>query len=202
MTVAAWVLGALVLSWSGGASSERPWHEQRYAGHTRYTPLGDSASAPLRAVSDAANSALLTPLDLDPSRVTLSWRWRVLEHPRGADPERRRADDRAAAVLVIVRRSFLPWRTRALMYQWSPARPAGEWSRSPYSGNVRTVVLRNAPADSLWREETRDLAADLARAFGEVPPRIEAIGVISDTDNTRGRAVAEFGPITVTTAER
>jgi hypothetical protein len=66
---------------------------------------------------------------------------------------------------------------------------------------VPSVVLRDAPADSLWREETRDLEADLLRAFGVVPEHIAAIGVICDTDNTGGRASAEFGPIEVLTGE-
>ena len=145
--------------------------------------------------------ALLTPLPIDPRDVVLRWRWRVLRHPAGADPEVRSRDDRAAGILVIVRRSRIPGRTRALLYQWSPARPAGEWSHSPDGRRVPTLVLRNAPADSAWREETRDLGADLLQAFGGVPETIAAIGVICDADNTGDRASAEFGPIQVLTGE-
>jgi hypothetical protein len=148
-----------------------------------------------------ANSALLTPLPIDPRDVVLRWRWRVLRHPAGADPTIRSRDDRAAGVLVIVRRSWIPWRTRALLYQWTPARPAGEWSHSPYSGRVPSIVLRDAPADSMWREETRDLGADLRRAFGTEPERIVAIGVICDADDTGDRASAEFGAIEVLSGE-
>ena len=153
--------------------------------------------ATLRAEARDGNSALLTPLPIDPRDAVLRWRWRVLRHPLGADPEVRARDDRAAGVLVIVRRSWIPGRTRALLYQWTPARPAGEWSHSPYSGLVPSLVLRDAPADSTWREETRDLAADLRRAFGVAPERIVAIGVICDADNTGDHAVAEFGAIEV-----
>lgn len=190
------VTGALVLSWGEGPGAPE-WHEQRYRGRTEYRTLGAGDTLTLAAVASDANSALLTPLPIDPRGVSLRWRWRVLEHPPGADPAVRARDDRAAGVLVIVRRSIIPGRTRALLYQWTPARPAGEWGRSPYSGRVATVVLRDAPADSLWREETRDLEADLRRAFGEVPERIAAIGVICDSDNTGGRAAAEFGALEV-----
>ena len=190
---------SLLLGWSTGGPAAREWHEQRYRGRTEYRAVGTGDRATLRAEASDRNSALLTPLPIDPRGVVLRWRWRVLEHPAGADPEVRSRDDRAAGVLVIVRRGLLPGRTRALLYQWTPARAAGEWSHSPYSRRVASVVLRDAPADSLWREETRDLEADLVRAFGGLPERIAAIGVICDADNTGRHAAAEFGPIEVLT---
>jgi hypothetical protein len=125
----------------------------------------------------------------------------VLEHPAGADPDVRARDDRAAGVLVVVRRSVFPWRTRMLLYQWTPARAAGTWSRSPYSGEVRTLVLRDSPADGAWREEVRDLGADLEQAFGVSPERIAGVGVICDTDNTGTSAVAEFGALELLAGE-
>ena len=190
-------LAAALLPWGNPGEPRAPWREVRYAGRTSYRIVAAGAEAILSEESRDQNSALLQETRLDPRGVTLRWRWRVLEHPMGADPGVRAQDDRAAAVLVIVRRSLLPWRTSALMYQWTLARPRGEWSRSPYSQQVRTLVLENASADSAWREESRDLAADLELAFGRLPTRIEAIGVICDTDNTGARARAEFGEIRV-----
>ncbi|MGH7729963.1 MAG: DUF3047 domain-containing protein [Candidatus Eiseniibacteriota bacterium] len=193
------VAAALLLAWGGDRPGAPAWREQRYRGHTEYRSVGTGDGATLLASADDANSALLAPLRIDPRGVVLRWRWRVLEHPRDADPEVRARDDRAAGLLVVVRRSWIPGRTRALLYQWTPARPAGQWSHSPYSRRVATVVLRDAPADSSWREEVRDLGADLERAFGVTPERIVAIGVICDADDTGGRASAEFGPIEVLT---
>lgn len=184
----------LLLSWDP-AGEEPVWYEKRYAARTHYTIVGESDRAVLHAVADAANSAWLTRLRTSPDSLHLRWRWRVLEHPFGADPEVRSRDDRAAAVIVIVRRSFFPWRIKALLYHWVPDSEVGAWSKSPYSGNVKTLVIENAPADSAWRSVERDLGADLQQAFGELPERIEAIGVICDSDNTRERAEAEFGPI-------
>ena len=189
---------SLLLGWGHGV---REWREQRYRGRTDYRTVGAGDHATLRAEAHDRNSALLTPLPIDPHGVILKWRWRVLRHPAGADPTVRSRDDRAAGVLVIVRRSRIPGRTHALLYQWTPARPAGEWSHSPYSRRVPSVVLRAAPADSTWREESRDLEADLLRAFGAVPERIAAIGVICDADDTGDRASAEFGAIEVLSGE-
>lgn len=197
----AWLAASLLLGWGADGSAAREWRERRYRGSTEYRVVGEGDAATLRAEARDRNSAMLTALPIDPRGVVLRWRWRVLEHPADADPEVRARDDRAAGVMVIVRRSLLPGRTRALLYQWTPVRPVGEWSHSPYSRQVASVVLRDAPADSVWREETRDLEADLRRAFGSLPERIVALGVICDADNTGGRAAAEFGPIQVLSGE-
>lgn len=193
------VAASLLLGWETTGSGEETWREHRYRGRTIYTRVAQGAKVVLHGETHGQNSALLTRLPVDPRGLVLRWRWRVLAHPAGADPEVRARDDRAAGVLVIVSRSWIPGRTRALLYQWTPARPRGTWSRSPYSGRVATVVLEDAPADSLWRQQTRDLEADLARAFGRVPARIAGLGVISDADNTRGHAAAEFGGLEVLT---
>ncbi len=195
----AWIglLAALLLHWPGDPRGEREWRHLKYRGRTSYHPMLPQVGI-LGAESRGHASALLTMFPANPRNLVLRWRWRVLEHPVGADPEVRASDDRAAGVLVIVRRNpLLPWRTRALLYQWAPSRSRGEWSRSPFGREVHTVVLENAPADSVWRDEVRDLEADLVRAFGTIPSKIEAIGVISDADNTGGRAAAEFGTIEV-----
>ena len=190
---------AVLLSWGADGAEAPAWREQRYRGRTEYRRVGEGRGATLLASAVDANSARLAPLRIDPRGVVLRWRWRVLEHPRDADPEVRARDDRAAGLIVVVRRSWIPGRTRALLYQWTPARPVGEWSHSPYSRRVPSLVLRDAPADSVWREEVRDLGPDLARAFGATPEVIAAIGVICDADDTGSRAASEFGPIEVLT---
>jgi hypothetical protein len=192
---------AIVLAWGPPGDPTEPWREIRYAGRTRYQITSIGQDVVLRADSRDRNSALVQPLDLDPRGFRVRWRWRVLKHPEQADPEVRARDDRAAAVIVIVRKSMLPWRTRALLYQWTPTRTQGEWSASPYSANVRTLVVESAPADTTWRSVERDLVIDLTAAFGVLPASIEAIGVICDTDNTGSDAAAEFGPIVLVPGE-
>lgn len=195
--LAAAAAGATLLAWGEPGEPRSPWREVRYSDRSHYAVIAEGERVILRAESRDQNSALLRPVALDPRGVTLRWRWRVLVHPEGADPNVRARDDRAAAVLVLVRRSFLPWRTRGLLYQWTPARPQGEWGRSPYASEVRTVTLRDDAAGPAWHEESRDLEADLARAFGRLPAKVEAIGVICDTDDTGTSAAAEFGAIEI-----
>jgi len=46
-----------------------------------------------------------------------------------------------------------------------------------------------------WIDEERNLAEDYRRAFGEDPPRIGAVAIMTDTDNTGEDAVAWYGAI-------
>ena len=48
-----------------------------------------------------------------------------------------------------------------------------------------------------WRDHRRDLVADFRRAFGEDPGPLQAIAVMTDTDNTGSQAEAWYGPITL-----
>lgn len=191
----------LTLAWGTGLRVDPEWREVRYRGRTSYSLVADSSGVRLRAETRGQNSALLRPLPSDARVRRLRWTWRVLRHPENADPGIRARDDRAAAVLVLVRRSWLPWRTRALMYQWSPAGRPGEWVASPYARRILVRTLRTAPAGADWVAEERDLDRDLLEAFGEIPASIEAIGVISDADNTGDHAIAEFGALEIDEAQ-
>lgn len=79
-----------------------------------------------------------------------------------------------------------------------------EHSEGTVLHNARTSRIRSLILDSgkkpQWRSHKRDIHADFRHAFGEAPGPIRAVLLISDTDNTGGRArtcfggVALFGP--------
>jgi hypothetical protein len=192
----------LTIGWDTLAESHSPWREVSYKGHTAYRVERDSIGLCLHAEANGTNSALFYPIPEGAEITSLTWRWRVLRHPAGADPSMRRLDDRAAAVFVLIHRSILPWRTQGLLYQWAPAGEPGRWTSSPYAAGIRVITLERAPAGEVWLEERRDLRADLVAAFGAAPDHLEAIGVICDGDNTGARAAAEFGEILCETSER
>ncbi|NOT35092.1 MAG: DUF3047 domain-containing protein [Candidatus Eisenbacteria bacterium] len=192
------VLAMLVqLGWQSTEALRLDWHEVAYRGRTHYSVERDSSDVWLHADAIGQHSALFHALDVKPQGVGLRWRWRVIRHPAGANTNLRSRDDRAAAVFVLIHRSVLPWRTRGLIYQWVEGQERGPWRPSPYAHDIRVITLEHSAAGGTWRSEVRDLEADLRAAFGELPKRIEAIGVLSDADNTRDRAIADFGAIEV-----
>jgi hypothetical protein len=46
-----------------------------------------------------------------------------------------------------------------------------------------------------WVDEERNLVEDYRRAFGENPPMVGAVAIMTDTDNTGEHAVAWYGAI-------
>jgi hypothetical protein len=55
------------------------------------------------------------------------------------------------------------------------------------------IAVQSGPARAgEWLTERRDILADFRRAFGEEPPRIGAIAIMTDTDNTGAAATAWY----------
>lgn len=84
-----------------------------------------------------------------------------------------------------------------LMYVWSDGSHApGTVLTSPRTDRVRKIVL-DAGAQHLrqWRLHERDLAADYQMAFGERPGDILGVALMTDADNTGGRAMAWYGDV-------
>ena len=46
-----------------------------------------------------------------------------------------------------------------------------------------------------WMMQSRDVRADYRRLFGEEPGRVDAVAIMTDTDNTGAAATAWYGDI-------
>jgi hypothetical protein len=196
LRVLAWSHARVAPAGTGGLAPDSDWKEHVFHGHTNYRVVEMGRKACLSADSRAQGSVLyqeISPLPAD--GLHLTWSWRVNTFPRGADLTRKAGDDRAAAVVVLYRKSILPWKIRALMYVWSRDLPAGTVMKSTYSGQIRILVVRSGPAGG-WRVEDRDLAADYRRVFGGEADPVKAVGVFTDSDNTHTEASAVYGPLT------
>jgi hypothetical protein len=57
------------------------------------------------------------------------------------------------------------------------------------------VVESGAERLNQWLSYERNIKADYEKAFGEAPGALIAIGLMTDTDNTRSQAQAWYGTI-------
>ena len=57
------------------------------------------------------------------------------------------------------------------------------------------VVESGAEKVGVWVEESRNVYQDYKQAFGEDPSFINGVAIMTDTDNTKERAVAFYGDI-------
>jgi hypothetical protein len=88
----------------------------------------------------------------------------------------------------------MPYAT--LMYVWCNRREPGTVIRNPRTERIRKLVVESGPRRlNRWLEYERDIRADYERAFGEKPGALVGIAIMTDSDNTRSRAQAWYGPV-------
>jgi len=181
----------VVDAFEGGLGPQ--WQAKSFKGQTDYRVVSDNGNQVLMAVSRGTASGLVRKIDLDPQVYPiLTWRWKVAGTIPQGDERSKAGDDYAARVYVIFPHWFFA-KTRTLNYIWANRLPAGEFLDNAYTGNAVMIAVRSGPGQAgQWVSERRDIVADFRRAFGEDPPRVGAIAVMTDTDNTGAAATGWF----------
>ncbi len=176
------------------------WEEKVFAGKTRYETVRRDGRTVVRATSRGAASGLYLRrrIDLEKTPI-LRWTWRVDGALGDIDERTRAGDDYSARVYVIRSHPVFLWRTRAVNYVWASTRSPGETWPNAYTDAARHVAVRSGDADAgRWVEERRDVRADFRTLFGESVRHVDAVAIMTDTDNTGGAAVAYYGDIVFT----
>ena len=176
------------------------WEEKVFEGKTRYETVRRDGRSVVRATSRGTASGLYLRrrIDLDRTPI-LRWTWRVDGTIGDVDERTRAGDDYAARVYVIRSHPVFLWRTRAVNYVWASTQAVGETWPNAYTDASRNVAVRSgATYTGRWVEERRDVRADFRELFGESVRHVDAVAIMTDTDNTGGAAVAYYGDITFT----
>ena len=127
-----------------------------------------------------------------PSKMPfLSWRWRVHILPTGGKENEKKKADSGAGVYVVFKG---PFRLNTILkYVWSATLPMGTVTTSPYNGRTKIIVLESGKENlGKWIPEAVNVNDDYKRAFHAPPPEIVAVGILSDADNTRSNAAADY----------
>lgn len=166
------------------------WREVVFDGHTRYGPAGDC----VRARSQDAASGLIQRVEASLAQTPwLHWQWRAAAPLQGgsAASERSKQGDDFLARVYVIREGFFPWQTRAINYVWARAEPVGASWPNPFADNARMVVVQSG-GEGLgeWQAFRRNIAEDFRRYHGETVEQVDAVAVMTDTDNTGGEAEA------------
>ena len=207
----------------GAFSTARPgealpaaWQPLTFPGvekRTGYRLVDDGGTTVLRADAQGAGSGLMRRRETDPrTHPLLGWRWKIAGVVTGSDARRKYGDDYAARVYVMFRHE--PGRASrsasalvrffygedlphaGLVYVWDNRLPPGTVVTSPYTDRIRLVVVRSGNAEAgRWLNEERNVLDDYRRVFGEEPPPIAGVAVMTDTDDTGESATAWFGDI-------
>lgn len=170
------------------------WSDKTFKGKTDYS-FADGA---LKAHSVKGASGKIKKVSIDTRNYPkLSWSWRIDHTLRHEDATRKSGDDFAARVYVIFPRTFF-WRMRAINYVWSGKLPAGSHTPSPHTANAVSIAVESGDAKAgTWVFEERNVYEDYKKTFGEDPPLMGGIAVMTDTDDTKEEVTAWYGDITL-----
>ena len=172
------------------------WSEKSFKGKTEYRIVEDEGLKVLRADSAGTASGLVFETEYDPRDYpVLSWRWKVANIIVKGDSRTKAGDDYAARVYVVFPHWFFP-KTRTLNYIWANRLPKEAVQANAFLSNAVMIAVESG-AEHLgeWTTVRRNIVDDYRRAFGEEPPQIGAIALMTDTDNTGESAMAWYGDI-------
>src|SRR5688572_29776588 len=157
---------------------------------------GGRRALTLRSADDHSTIAKQIRVDLGATPL-LTWQWKVVSLPRGADLRERATSDATGHIFVVWPRFPALVRSRLVGYVWDPNLPVGTVVNSRKTGTVTFVVARSGERGlGRWMDERRDVVADHRKIFGEAPAAPGAIALSIDTNDTRATAEALFGRIT------
>jgi hypothetical protein len=173
------------------------WEEHSFEGSSNYRVVTIGGERVIRSDSSASASGLFQEMRINLERTPwVNWRWRIADVIGDPDERSKAGDDYPARVYVVKKGGLLPWRTRALNYVWSNNQREGEAWPNAFTDRSLMLALRSGSAQAgEWVTERRNVRHDFQRHFGEDIRHIDVVALMTDTDNTGGKATAWYGEI-------
>jgi Protein of unknown function (DUF3047) len=170
----------------------------------------------LHATASSSVSVWRHKLSVSPDQVgRVSFSWKKLDQLLQSDMSVREKDDAPLRVVLafdgdrnrlsakslmlselsrLLTGEELPYAT--MMYVWDHKRPVGSVIENPRTDRIRKLVIETGTKNlGQWSSHDRDIKADFEKVFGEAPGELIGVGVMTDTDNTRSKIQAWYGPI-------
>lgn len=195
-----------------------PWLHRSFPGKAsnQFAYLKLDGRTAMGVKSSASASMLRKVVSIEPAQLeAVRFSWKVPALITDADMALRDKDDSPVRLVLAFDgdRSKLSARDRmlselanaltgedmpyaTLMYVWCNKREPGSVVLNPRTDRIRKLVLESGPTRlNRWIDYERDIRADYRTAFGEEPGRLIAVGIMTDTDNTKSSAEAWYGPV-------
>jgi hypothetical protein len=184
--------------------------------HTVYTLVNEGESPVVQAASETSASGLIRKIEIDPREYPIiEWRWKVSNVLEKADVRSKQGDDYPARIYITFafdssKVGFFDkakYETARLIYGEYPPlaaidyiseskTPVGTIVPNPYTHRTQMIVIESGAAKvGEWLTEQRNVYEDYRKAFGDEPPAISGVAIMTDTDNTGESATAWYGDI-------
>lgn len=184
--------------------------------HTTYTLVRDDNTVVMKAVAEASASGLTREIKINPKEYPIvQWRWKVMNILKKGDVHKKEGDDYPARIYITFeydpsKLSFFEKKKyqairllygqypphAAINYIWESKAPVGTMVPNPYTDRVMMFVVESGPSKlNEWVNEERNIFEDYKKAFGQEPPMISGVAIMTDTDNTGESATAYYADI-------
>jgi hypothetical protein len=195
------------------------WHLWPLAPHknkTKYYLQNYLGKSVIHADAQSSASGLIVPLKAkDVSALDLHWTWQALQNIPLSDNTQGHVDDAPLRLVLgfegdksklslkdqmafelakLISGHDLPYAT--LMYIWSEKNEVEQVITNKHISRIKAIVVDSGTKDlGQWRSHRRSIEADYKKAYGENPGKLIAVGIMTDTDNTKGEVQAKYGDI-------
>jgi hypothetical protein len=204
------------LAWTTGQS----WHTYSLPSKkpTIFSKVQMDGRDAVLAVADASASLLRQRMRVPASELSqVKFSWKVPQLIEAADMTQRDGDDSPVRIVLTFEGNRSNWSTKnallselslaitgeelpyaTLMYVWCNKRAPGSVIQNPRTDRIRTIVVESGVKNlNQWLDYERNIAADFESAFGEKPGALVGMALMTDTDNTRSKTRAYYGPVSI-----
>ncbi len=174
------------------------WKEKSFKGNTSYKVLELDGEHVLQASSQRSASGIYKNITINlQEHPYLNWRWRIQNKIDTGDERSKRGDDYVARIYVVIDGGLLFWKSMALNYVWANHVTKDTVWNNAYAGeSVKMFALRSSDdVTGTWYTEKRNVYEDLKRVFGREIPSIDAVAIMTDTDDSRTEARTYYAEI-------
>lgn len=161
------------------------WQKESFAGNSQYAIITEDDNEILEARSDGSASGLFykkkIPIN---NNTTLNWRWKISKIWPAATETTKAGDDFPARVYIVVSDGPFFWQKRTLVYVWSNNQPVNTTWLNAYTDKAYMWALDSGTTSlGQWITHSRNVQHDLKTAFGKNYTELEAIAIMTDSDN-------------------
>jgi hypothetical protein len=184
--------------------------------HTIYKLAKENDVVVIKALAEASASGLTRAIKINSKEYPIiQWRWKVSNILKKGDVHKKEGDDYPARIYITF--EYDPNKLGffekakyeavkllygqhpphgAINYIWESKAPMGTIVPNPYTDRVKMIVVESGESKlNQWMNEERNIYEDYKKAFGEEPPMISGVAIMTDTDNTGETAIAYYGDI-------
>ncbi len=174
------------------------WNSKAFSGETDYRLTRLNKTVVLKAESHSAASGLFKEQRIDLQQTPfLNWRWRIDNRLKKNNEQSKSGDDYSVRLYVVISGGWLFWRTKAINYVWASQSAKGDAWPNAFVGNKAMMIALRSSKDKTktWYQEKRNIMQDLKTQFGTDIRYIDAVAIMTDTDNAKGTAISYYGDI-------